>query len=167
MDSDSSSNDESEVYRLVPTPRISQDQLASALLFAGSSSSQQTPNNPPAATGNNPVESQPSTSSTTATASGGQFITSSALNNALQNAFREASAVQPNQLQHIDGTEIASQGQPVVESDSMQEFGNRFASELLVMREMGLMDEARNVQMLILCGGDVAQAINLMLSESN
>lgn len=170
MDSDSSSNDESDVYRVVNTPRISQDQLANALMLAGSTTRPMATNQ--IAPVGNPIESLPSTSSTT-TNPGGPFVTSSALNNALQNAFQRAtpnSAVQQTQ-QLVGNSEPADIDSPVPTSATddespMDGIGGQFSSELAVMRDMGLTDETRNVQMLILCGGNVEQAINLMLSGS-
>lgn len=163
VDSDSSSNDgDGEVYRLVPYPRISQGQLANALLLAGSTSTAQT------ATPGNPIESPPPLPSTSNT-TGGQFVTSTALNNALQNAFREATSSAGQAMDSSDSVLPPLQAPTTDRDRSTLPVGlnDQFTSELLVMREMGLLDEARNVQMLILCEGDVARAINLLLSEQN
>lgn len=111
------------------------------------------------------IDSLPSTSSY-ATNTGGQYITSSALNNALQNAFRDANSSVAQPSQQTDESLASTESAPPRAAVISGEWVEQYASELVLMREMGLMDEARNVQMLALCGGDVAQAINLMLSES-
>lgn len=159
----------------MPENQISQDQLANALMLAGSSSVPNASNQLPIG---NTVDSIPSTSNVTSTP-GAQRITSAALNNALQNAFRGSNpAVQSAEPAHaiLDPAEIVPSTQsPAASPQSnanpleafIQQSRPQFASELLVMREIGLTDEARNIQVLILCDGDVERAINLLMSASN
>lgn len=47
------------------------------------------------------------------------------------------------------------------------DFRAQYAQELIQMREMGLLDEAVNLQALQICNGDLEAAINLVFSSSN
>lgn len=57
--------------------------------------------------------------------------------------------------------------QSVEQEGSQEESRSRYTQELIQMREMGLIDEAVNLQALLICNGDLEAAINLVFSSSN
>lgn len=111
-----------------------------------------------------------STSSATAVASGSSGgITSSLLGDALSHALGQVmpsmggvgqSAPPPAAADVSMASETSESGQSG-QSSSLHE---RYASELVVMQEMGLNDQQMNLQALEVTNGDVEAAINLVFS---
>lgn len=154
-ESDGSMESEDEMARNanpVNAP-ISRNQLADALLNAGSSGlpsvrGQQTSG------GATLANSRPSTSSS----GNANRISSAAFQRALLGAYRGAVQAPP---------QTPSEPFVVPARSLLEQSQTRFARELQSMREMGLTDEARNIQALHICAGNVESAIELVFSTAD
>ncbi|XP_026461799.1 ubiquitin-like protein 7 [Ctenocephalides felis] len=120
--------------------RITSNQLSAALAFASNTSNSNTPTN-----------SVPTTSSSSSSLirSPSSIITSSMFSNALRNAMRQVR----------DTNRVT----PSSQTENRNENSN-LAIQLNRMRELGLTDDAINLQALVICNNDVQAAINLVLS---
>ncbi|XP_031639750.1 uncharacterized protein LOC116351750 [Contarinia nasturtii] len=175
--SDSSSS-ESDSPTVSPNQRtgdirqISRDQLAQALLLAGTSSSNSLSN----IAQRNQAQSQssqPSTSSATNASQSSGLISNSIFSNALSQALFAAGAggagsAESGGSDTVTSTQSTS-AQPNPSdapnlSSSNENYAERYANELQTMREMGLFEDMMNIQALIVSNGDVEAAINLVLS---
>lgn len=146
---------------------ISRDQLAAALLNAGTSSRNSLSNiaqrvapiGGATASGQSPRSVIPSTSASSSASSTGQ-ISNSLFTNALSQALLA-------QLAGAGATNAATTGSSTAAPPaqvSNENLAERYASELQTMREIGLFDEMVNIQALVVSNGDVEGAINLVLS---
>lgn len=169
--SDSSSSDDSPMASPNQQPdirAISRDQLAAALMMAGTSSrnslsniSQRVvPAGAPAAGGRSAPSVIPSTS---ASASAANQISNSLFTNALSQALlAQLAGAGVANTAATDESTTAESAQP---TQSVNEnLAERYANELQTMREIGLFDEMVNIQALVVSNGDVEGAINLVLS---
>ncbi|XP_055607135.1 ubiquitin-like protein 7 [Uranotaenia lowii] len=191
--SDSSSSDENTS----PTTstgarsarRITADQLASALAFAGSSSFNSLSNisqrDADTRETTDPQTNQPSTSGSAPPAN---RITSSMFMNALSEVIQSArrppdaeSDSEPmdtspstdinNSNSTVPSTETTPSvapgdvgGQAQSQHSTLEANLSRYRAELDQMREMGLTDTETNLQALIVCAGNVETAVNLVFS---
>lgn len=167
--SDSSSESDSPTVssnqRTGDIRQISRDQLAQALLLAGTSSSNSLSN----IAQRNQAQSQstqPSTSSTTSTSgTSASLISNSMFSNALSQALNAAGSGGGGSSGGGGVTGYSNQSTSAQPNPSSNEnLAERYANELQTMREMGLFDEMNNIQALAVSNGDVEAAINLVLS---
>lgn len=153
---------------------ISRDQLAAALLIAGTSSrnslsniSQRTVPTTGAlgAGGQSTPAVVPSTSASSSMAAPGQ-ISSSLFTNALSQALlaQLAGAGAASAPTTGGGAEANAPSVAQPAQSSNENLAERYASELQTMREIGLFDEMVNIQALVVSNGDVEAAINIVLS---
>lgn len=150
---------------------ISRDQLAAALLMAGTSSRNSLSNisqrTVPASGASSvpaviPSTSASSSSSSTATSAAGQ-ISNSLFTNALSQALlAQLAGAGAATAGSGSGGATASIAQPA--QGTNENLAERYADELQTMREIGLFDEMVNIQALVVSNGDVEAAINLVLS---
>lgn len=146
---------------------ISRDQLAAALLMAGTSSRNSLSNisthRAPPASGSAPaVIPSTSTPSSSTAATAGQISNSlftSALSQALLAQLAGAGAGAAGTTAAGGAANAAQMAQ-----SSNENHAERYANELQTMREIGLFDEMVNIQALVVSNGDVEAAINLVLS---
>lgn len=163
--------------------RITADQLASALAFAGSSSfnslsniSQRDADNRQSGTDQT---NQPSTSSSVPASN---RITSSMFMNALSEVIQaqrrtndpNASNTEPMDTSPpvpiptsvaVSGNDVGAQ--TLSQHSTLEASLSQYRGELDQMREMGLTDTETNLQALIVCNGNVETAINLVFSGMN
>ncbi|XP_055542160.1 ubiquitin-like protein 7 [Wyeomyia smithii] len=156
--------------------RITADQLASALVFAGSSYnslssiSQRDADNRESADQTN----QPSTSGSNNTSN---RITPSMFMNALSEVIQSQRRTnEPTEPMDTSPPPVASSAPAEAVSDNdmgsqtqsqhstMEASLNQYRAELEQMREMGLTDTETNIQALIVCNGNVEAAVNLVFS---
>lgn len=153
---------------------ISRDQLAAALLNAGTSSRNSLSNiaqrvapiGGAAASGQSPRSVIPSTSASSSASSAGQISNSlftNALSQALLAQLAGAGAGGGTTNAATTGSTASSTAAPPAQV-SNENLAERYASELQTMREIGLFDEMVNIQALVVSNGDVEGAINLVLS---
>lgn len=156
--------------------QISRDQLSAALLLAGTASLNSLSNiaqrNNGPSVGGAPAastsQSIPSTSASISTAqptssstAGANLLSRSLFSNALAQALGQAASPSVTAAASAPSNEeeVAATGRAAI-NENMAE---RYASELQLMREMGLFDEVTNVQALVVSNGNVEAAINLVL----
>lgn len=175
-DSSSSESDSTSNQRATDIRQISRDQLAQALLLAGTSfqSNNSLSNIAQRSQAQSQATSQPSTSSATSTSgtSASQstgLISNSIFSNALSQALFAAGAGSAGASNTSTSTQSTS-AQPNPSdaqnvSNSQENVAERFANELQTMREMGLQDEMTNLEALLVTNGDVQAAINLVFTS--
>lgn len=169
-DSDSpSSSPNQQPNRSGNIRQISRDQLAAALMMAGSASRNSLSN---IAQRNTSSGQQPSTSGSSTSTAGSLVISRSLLSGALSHALLQVNAssssasgssAAQNETPMDFSTTVPTAAEATPE-ESGENLAQRYASELQTMREMGLFDELANVQALAVSNGDVEAAINLVLS---
>lgn len=152
---------------------ISRDQLAAALLIAGTSSRNSLSNisqrTVPAtgalgAGGQSTPAVVPSTSASSSTAAPGQ-ISSSLFTNALSQALlAQLAGAGAASAPTTGGAESNAPSVAQPAQSANENLAERYASELQTMREIGLFDEMVNIQALVVSNGDVEAAINIVLS---
>lgn len=189
-DSSSSSSDGGGGGGSSSTRAITRDQLTAALLYVSSNSlnslanlSERQVNNETTATSSG-VAAETSPSDPAPSTSGLQNvrITSSMFSNALSQALSSTSTatagneattpatvaaeIVPNITQTTTMTvpPTTTEQPPTVPTNEMQTNENVYTTELQQMLEMGMLDEALNLQALFLCNGNVDAAINLIFS---
>lgn len=150
--------------------QISRDQLIAALMQAGSASRNSLSNIAQRnnATSPNPLSApslasasnsaRPTTSTASTSAAGGQSnpISSSFFGTALSQVLSQVQA-------QNDAANTASPQAQAVPAAPEGNLATRYATELVLMQEMGLFDEEVNIQALIVSSGNVEAAINLVL----
>lgn len=158
--------------------RITADQLASALAFAGSSSYNSLSNISQRDADNRESTDPISQPSTSAAAPPSNRITPSMFMNALSEVIQSQrrSSSNPNEPEPMDTS--PSTAAPAVAAVPDNDVGaqtqsqhstleaslSKYRAELDQMREMGLTDTETNLQALIVCNGNVETAINLVFS---
>lgn len=148
---------------------ISRDQLAAALMMAGTSSRNSLSNisqrTVPAGTAPGVVPSTSASSSSSAGAAG--QISNSLFTNALSQALLAqlagagAAGAATSATGSAEGATASTAPPPQSGNENL---AARYANELQTMREIGLFDEMVNIQALVVSNGDVEAAINLVLS---
>ncbi|EDS26251.1 conserved hypothetical protein [Culex quinquefasciatus] len=161
--------------------RITADQLASALAFAGSSYNSLNSISQRDADNRQTTDptSQPSTSGS---APASNRITSSMFMNALSEVIqsqrqREPNSNEPEPMDTSPATAATVQppaaapgdmgAQTLSQHSTLEASLSQYRAELEQMREMGLTDTETNLQALIVCNGNVETAVNLVFSGMN
>ncbi|KAL9692468.1 hypothetical protein quinque_005523 [Culex quinquefasciatus] len=161
--------------------RITADQLASALAFAGSSYNSLNSISQRDADNRQTTDptSQPSTSGS---APASNRITSSMFMNALSEVIqsqrqREPNSNEPEPMDTSPATAATAQppaaapgdmgAQTLSQHSTLEASLSQYRAELEQMREMGLTDTETNLQALIVCNGNVETAVNLVFSGMN
>lgn len=160
--------------------RITADQLASALAFAGSSYNSLS-NISQRDADNRETTDQTSQPSTSGSAPASNRITSSMFMNALseviQSQQRQRSSDEPEPMDTSpasaqvapppDATPGDMGAQTLSQHSTLTASLGQYRAELDQMREMGLTDTETNLQALIVCNGNVETAVNLVFSGMN
>lgn len=177
----SSSDDNTSPTTSTSARRITADQLASALAFAGSSYNSLTNISQRDADNRQSTTDQPSTSGS---APASNRITSSMFMNALSEVIQSQQrqrSTETNEPEPMDTTPAtaaaAPQAPPTAPGDvgaqtlsqhsTLEASLSQYRAELDQMREMGLTDTETNLQALIVCNGNVETAVNLVFSGMN
>lgn len=164
--------------------RITADQLASALAFAGSSSYNSLSNISQRDADNRQTTDQTNQPSTSGSAPAANRITSSMFMNALseviQSQRQRTNDSNPNEPEPMDtspssgapaalpaiavpgGNDVGAQ--TLSQHSTLEASLSQYRAELDQMREMGLTDTETNLQALIVCNGNVETAVNLVFS---
>lgn len=187
----SSNPNQSEQARI---RRISRDQLAAALMLAGSSSLNSLSNiaqrnanlteqqqqerqqrsilDAASTSSNNSPSPSPATPGRITSSLFNSALTQALMNTTAQSSSSSSSSqLNPNdnsdqqqQLQQLHGMLMDTSSLPLNQSNEQRQ---RYANQLEIMTEMGLLNESLNLQALILTEGDVEAAINLVLAGIN
>lgn len=186
--SDSSSSDDNTsptTSTVRSARRITADQLASALAFAGSSYNSLNSISQRDADNRQSTTDQTNQPSTSGSAPASNRITSSMFMNALseviQSQQRQRSSESTEPAEPMDTTpasaaapqapQIAPTGdvgaQTLSQHSTLEASLSQYRAELDQMREMGLTDTETNLQALIVCNGNVETAVNLVFSGMN
>lgn len=110
--------------------------------------------------------------------SSSQAVQSSSAAGSSQNSTVEVSRINRNQLltaislatrDFFDRTNNQPNASTTTASNenNLEQQQQQYSAQLLIMSEMGLMEEAVNLQALILCNGDVEAAINYVMLTTN
>lgn len=177
----SSSDDNTSPTTSTSARRITADQLASALAFAGSSYNSLTNISQRDADNRQSTTDQPSTSGS---APASNRITSSMFMNALSEVIQSQQrqrSTETNEPEPMDTTPATAAAAPQAPAAAPGDVGaqtlsqhstleaslSQYRAELDQMREMGLTDTETNLQALIVCNGNVETAVNLVFSGMN
>ncbi|XP_058822095.1 ubiquitin-like protein 7 [Topomyia yanbarensis] len=155
--------------------RITADQLASALAFAGTSSYNSLLSISQRDADSRESTDQVSQPSTSGSGSASNRITPSMFMNALSEVIQSQrrsndpepmdtspSSAAPAPPATVPDNDIGSQTQS--QHSTLEASLSKYRSELEQMREMGLTDTETNIQALIVCNGNVETAVNLVFN---
>lgn len=186
--SDSSSSDDNTsptTSTVRSARRITADQLASALAFAGSSYNSLNSISQRDADNRQSTTDQTNQPSTSGSAPASNRITSSMFMNALseviQSQQRQRSSESTELAEPMDTTPASAAApqapqtaptgdvgaQTLSQHSTLEASLSQYRAELDQMREMGLTDTETNLQALIVCNGNVETAVNLVFSGMN
>lgn len=180
----SSSDDNTSPTTSTSARRITADQLASALAFAGSSYNSLNNISQRDADNRQSTTDQTNQPSTSGSAPASNRITSSMFMNALseviqsQQRQRSTESNDPEPMDTTPATAAAAPQAPVAapgdvgaqtlsQHSTLEASLSQYRAELDQMREMGLTDTETNLQALIVCNGNVETAVNLVFSGMN
>lgn len=180
----SSSDDNTSPTTSTSARRITADQLASALAFAGSSYNSLNNISQRDADNRQSTTDQTNQPSTSGSAPASNRITSSMFMNALseviqsQQRQRSSESIDPEPMDTTPATAATAPQAPAAvpgdvgaqtlsQHSTLEASLSQYRAELDQMREMGLTDTETNLQALIVCNGNVETAVNLVFSGMN